>query len=228
MTLQVANIECQVVRSGRRSTAIYIERDGSVLVRAPAAIDDAKLSKLVEKKLPWIYRNLALWNELNQDTPRREFVSGETFYIEGQPCILDVRADAQEALVLTGDRLVLRKSDRPKAQELMQAMYRKRGYERLPGLIDHFARQMGVEPGRLRVWELMNRWASCSSAGNLNFHWRAMALPLDVLEYLVVHELAHLKHRNHTKDFWLTVEKASPKWQHAAEWLRVYGAGRSL
>lgn len=81
-------------------------------------------------------------------------------------------------------------------------------YARLPGLIERYGRQMGVKPGRLRVWELMNRWASCSQAGNLNFHWRALALPLDILEYLVVHELAHLLHRNHTKDFWSTVDKA--------------------
>ena len=228
MTLKVANIECEVVRSARRSTAIYIERDGSVLVRAPQSLDSAKLSKLVQKKLPWIYRNLALWNELNRDTPRREYVSGETFYIEGQPCILDVREEAELPLVLTGDRLVLRKSSRPKANELLRALYRQRGYERLPGLIDRFARQMGVKPGRLRVWELMNRWASCSPAGNLNFHWRAMALPLDILEYLVVHELAHLSHRNHTKEFWLTVEKVLPMCAQAAGWLRVYGASLSL
>lgn len=123
----LANIQCQVVRTDRRSTAIYIERDGSVLVRAPLTVDDIKLAKLVTKKLPWIYRNLALWNELNRDTPRREFVSGETFYVEGQPCILDVREDTAEPLSLTGDRLVLRKSARPKAEELFRAMYRERG-----------------------------------------------------------------------------------------------------
>jgi predicted metal-dependent hydrolase len=201
MTLQVANVLCRVVRSDRRSTAIYIERDGSVLVRAPRALDDAKLSKLVEKKLPWIYRNLALWEELNRDAPKREFVSGETFYIEGQPCTLDVRPEADFPLSLVGTRLVLRSDARPRAEGLLRALYRQRGYERLPSLVARFARQMNVQPGRLRVWELMNRWASCSAAGNLNFHWRAMALPLDVLEYLVVHELAHLTHRNHTKEF---------------------------
>jgi predicted metal-dependent hydrolase len=227
MTLEVANISCQVVRTGRRSTAIYIERDGSVLVRAPLTVDDARLAKLVEKKLPWIYRNLALWNELNRDTPKREFVSGETFYIEGQPCILDVQKGAATPLALMGDRLVLRESSRPQAGEHLRAFYRKIGYKRIPDLVERYSKVMGVKPGRLRVWELMNRWASCSPAGNLNFHWRAMALPLDILEYLVVHELAHLTHRNHTKEFWKTVEKVLPRWAVSEEWLRVYGARRS-
>jgi predicted metal-dependent hydrolase len=227
MTLKVANITCLVVRTGRRSTAIYIERDGSVVVRAPLKVDDARLTKLVEKRLPWIYRNLALWNELNRDTPIREFVSGETFYIEGQPCILDVQREAVAPVELVGGRLILREGSRPQAGEHLRALYRQIGYQRIPGLVERYSRQMGVKPGRLRVWELMNRWASCSPAGNLNFHWRAMALPLDILEYLVVHELAHLTHRNHTKEFWKTVEKVLPKWAQSENWLRVYGAGRS-
>lgn len=226
--LKVAEVECTVLRSARRSVAIFIERDGSVSVRAPQAASDEQLAKVVEKKLPWIYRNLALWRELNRNIPKREFVSGESFYVAGQPCILDVQADAVEPLEQVGDRLVLNRKHLAKAEELLRAMYRRLGYERLPGLIERFAPRMGVRPGRLRVWELQNRWASCSERGNLNFHWKVMSLPGDVLEYLVVHELAHIKHRNHTKEFWCEVEKVMPNWEVAANWLRTNGAGRSF
>ncbi len=226
--LKVADVECTVLRSARRSVAIFIERDGSVSVRAPLSVTDEQLAKVVEKKLPWIYRNRALWRELNRDAPKREFVSGESFYVAGQPCILDIRHEADEPLALAGDRLVLKHSHIEKAEELLRALYRKMGYERLPVLIERFASRMGVKPGRLRVWELQNRWASCSEKGNLNFHWRVLALPLDVLEYLVVHELAHLKHRNHNNHFWEEVEKVYPQWRRATEWLRLNGAGRSF
>jgi hypothetical protein len=226
--LKVAEVECTVLRSARRSVAIFIERDGSVSVRAPQAASDEQLAKVVEKKLPWIYRNLALWRELNRNIPKREFVSGESFYVAGQPCILDVRADTAAHLELVGDRLVLNRKHLAKAEELLRAMYRKLGYERLPGLIERFASRMGVQPGQLRVWELQNRWASCSERGNLNFHWKVMSLPGDVLDYLVVHELAHIKHRNHTKEFWCEVAKVMPNWEVAANWLRTNGAGRSF
>jgi len=228
MMLKIGAIECTVMRSARRSVGVFVERDGSVSVKAPEDLPADKLAKLVEKKLPWIYRNIALWRELNRDTPKREFVSGESFYVAGQPCILDVQVVAAEPLALVGDRLVLRQSEQEKASELLRRMYRQLGYERLPSVIERFAPRIGVEPGRLRVWELQNRWASCSASGNLNFHWRVMALPLDVLEYLVVHELAHLKHRNHTKAFWAEVEKVLPNWERAAAWLRDNGAGRSF
>ncbi|MDT0216769.1 MULTISPECIES: M48 family metallopeptidase [Alcaligenes] len=226
--LKVADIDCTVLRSARRSVAIFIERDGSVSVRAPSSIADEQLVKVVEKKLPWIYRNMALWRELNRNVPKREFVSGESFYVAGKPCILDVRSDTNKPLELVGDRLVLKRSQLAKAEELLRALYRKLGYERLPGIIDRYASRMGVRPGKLRVWELQNRWASCSELGNLNFHWKVMSLPGDVLEYLVVHELAHIKHRNHTKEFWGEVDKALPGWKHAAAWLRDNGAGRTF
>lgn len=229
MTLTVKDVECSVVRSARRKTVgIYVERDGQVVLRVPENAPLDKLTKVVELKLPWIYRNLAIWQELNAKTPQREFVSGETFYVGGQACLLDVRDDAKEALYQEGDRLVLCRSQLAKADELMRAMYRRLGYEQLPRLIEQFAPRIGVKPGKLKVWELKNRWASCSLAGNLNFHWRVLALPLDIQEYLVVHELAHLRHSNHSKDFWSVVDQTLPRWQRAAEWLRVNGLGRSF
>lgn len=230
MKLQVKDVECTVVKSDRRKTmGIYIERDGQVILRVPANATVPKLTKVVEQKLPWIYKNLALWNELNANSPKREFVSGETFYVGGKACLLDVR-DVTDAssLYLEGDRLVLNRAQLPKADELLKAMYREVGYERLPALIKRFAPKMGVKPGKLRVWELKNRWASCSVAGNLNFHWRVLALPPDIQEYLVVHELAHLKHANHSKEFWAVVDKTLPKWRNSAEWLRVNGLGRTF
>ncbi len=111
---------------------------------------------------------------------------------------------------------------------MLRAFYRRAGYERLPSLIADHSLSMGVKPGKLRVWELNHRWASCSAAGNLNFHWRAMAAPLDVLHYLVVHELAHLKERNHTAEFWNIVSTELPAWRESAEWLKVHGARMTL
>lgn len=228
MTLKVKDVDCQVVRTRRKTVGIYIERDGTVMLCAPLDAPDEKLAKVVEQKLSWIYRNQALWKELNAHAPRREFVSGETFYVGGQACLLDIRNDASASLYQEGDRLILSRSQVDKADELMRAMYRKLGYEQLPQLIGRYAPRMGVKPGNLRVWELKNRWASCSAAGNLNFHWRVLALPQDIQKYLVVHELAHLKHPNHGKEFWNVVDKTMPKWKAAAEWLRLNGLGRSF
>lgn len=224
----IRDVEYSVARSDRKTVSIYVERNGGVTVKAPRLATDQQLQRLVERKLPWIYRTLAHWNELNREPGGKEFVSGETFYFLGQPCRLDISPDATKPLSLVGDRFVLRRDLRAQAEELLRAFYRRAGYERLPTLIATRARSMGVKPGKLRVWELNHRWASCSPAGNLNFHWRALGAPLDVLHYLVVHELAHLKERNHTPEFWALVDTELPGWREAADWLKLHGARMTL
>lgn len=222
------DVAYEVKRSGRRSVAIYIERDSTVSVRAPLDMTDGQIQRVVEKKLPWIYRNLALWRELNPAPAPKEMVSGESFYFLGRPCVLDFRESQAQPLVLDGDRFILSAGRRGKADELLRAFYRREGYARLPAVIAAHAKSMGVRPGKLRVWELGHRWASCSPAGNLNFHWKAMGAPLEVLEYLVVHELAHLKERGHSPRFWKEVEKVMPDWKSRAEWLKQNGATMTL
>jgi predicted metal-dependent hydrolase len=224
----VRDVEYSVARSARKTAAIFVERDGAVTVKAPQSATDQQVQRLVERKLPWIYRSLAQWGELNRQPTGKEFVSGETFYFLGQPCRLDITADAALALELSGDTFILRADVRPQAEQLLRAFYRRAGYDRLPSMIASHASSMGVRPGKLRVWELNHRWASCSATGNLNFNWRAMGAPLDVLHYLVVHELAHLRKRNHTPEFWGTVDAEMPAWREAAEWLKQHGARMTL
>ena len=87
---------------------------------------------------------------------------------------------------------------------------------------------MGATPNQVRVMELKHRWASCSAKGNLNFHWKCVQLPLSVLDYVVVHELTHLIHKNHTKVFWNQIDKVLPDYQERKQWLKVNGAGMGL
>jgi hypothetical protein len=96
------------------------------------------------------------------------------------------------------------------------------------GVIDVETLMAAVLHDNLRVWELNHRWASCSAAGNLNFNWRALGAPTDVLHYLVAHELAHLKRRNHTPEFWQAIDAEMPAWREAAEWLKQHGARMTL
>lgn len=222
------DVEYSVTRSDRKTISIYVERNGGVTVKAPLHATEQQLQRMVERKLSWIYRTRANWCELNREPAGKEFVSGETFYFLGQPCRLDISSVTKEPLTLEGDRFLLRRDCREQAEGLLRAFYRRAGYERLPGLIAERARSMGVKPGKLRVWELNHRWASCSPAGNLNFHWRALGAPLDILHYLVVHELAHLKERNHTPEFWRIIDTELPGWRKAAEWLKLHGARMSL
>lgn len=82
--------------------------------------------------------------------------------------------------------------------------------------------------GEIRMMELQNRWASCSSLGNVNFHWKCAMAPMDVLHYIVVHELVHLIHANHSEAFWGEVDKVMPGYEIQKEWLKVNGVGMGV
>jgi predicted metal-dependent hydrolase len=87
---------------------------------------------------------------------------------------------------------------------------------------------MGVYPQDVRVMELKNRWASCTAGGRLNFHWKCMKALLSILDYIIVHEMAHLLKPNHSAAFWHEVDKVIPDYRERKEWLRVNGAGMGL
>lgn len=217
-------ISFTVERSNRKTIGLYVERDGSVLVRAPLTEALERIEAVVDAKRKWIYRAQARWAALNPLQSGREFVSGETVYLLGQPHRLDFRAEASRGVQKEGDLLVMRTDEKPWAEELLKSHFRAEGLLKLPGLVQQHARSMGLSPGTVRVQELGHRWGSCSAKGSLNFNWKAMAAPVEVLRYLVVHELAHLRHKNHSPQFWRVVETEMPDWARHAEWLTAHGA----
>ena len=116
----------------------------------------------------------------------------------------------------------------PDADAAFKEFYRAKGAARIPPRVAYFQAKMDVEPRSIKVIDLKHRWASCTPGGNLNFHWKCMMAPLTVIDYIVVHELAHLIYSNHTAAFWNQVDKVMPDFQERKEWLRDNGAGMDL
>ena len=87
----------------------------------------------------------------------------------------------------------------------------------------HFAKEMGVTYGRITIREQKTRWGSCSSAGNLNYNWKLVLMPERVMDYVVIHELAHRKEMNHSRNFWKVVEEAMPDYRKYKAWLKENG-----
>lgn len=227
---QKNDISYQVVRSRRATADIVIERDGSILVRAPESIPDERIEDMVEAKRYWIYKNLAEWRDLNATRVLREYRNGEGFLYLGRSYRLLLVANQTEPLLLKNGRFCLQRDLVDEgaieaAKTAFRDYYIARGSERITQRLNYYAPKVGVTPHEIDVRELGNRWASCSPNGNLAFHWKCMMAPQMIIDYIVVHELCHFHHLDHTDAFWNEVDKVIPNYGERKEWLRVNGAG---
>lgn len=219
-----------VVRSKRKTADIVLERDGTVVVRAPEWVADHQIEKIIESKLYWIYKNLAEWRDLNATRVLREYKSGEGFLYLGRSYRLKLVGDQEEPLLLKNGRFMLQRAmvesgDVGFAKEAFRDYYIQRGRERIRRRVAYFAPKVDVKPRDIEVKDLGHRWASCSPLGNLSFHWKCMMAPLGIIDYIIVHELCHFHHLDHTDAFWNEVDKVMPNYRERKEWLRVNGAG---
>ncbi len=105
----------------------------------------------------------------------------------------------------------------------LEQVYRRKAKERLGEQAAYFARKMGVTYEKISIGAAKTRWGSCSGRGNLNFHWKLILMPPQVLDYVVVHELAHRKEMNHSPAFWAEVETILPDYKDWRRWLKTYG-----
>lgn len=231
---RVQDIEYQLLAGAeRKTTDIVIERDGVVRVRPPKKMTPEQVDETVLSKRMWIYRNLAEWHDLNATKVVREWVNGESFLYLGSSYRLTL-VDAQlEALKLKDGRFQLLRSvvktEGPAgAQRAFEQFYKDHGQSRIARRVADLAPKVGVVAGAVQVKDLGFRWANCTSEGSLHFHWKCLMAPLTVIDYIVVHELCHLRHRDHSEAFWNEIDKVLPNYRERKEWLRQRGAHLAL
>lgn len=224
------DIEYSLKKSERKTTSIYIERDGSVSVLAPAPFEHDEIEKIIEKKRSWIYKNLAEWQDLNRTRVHREYVNGESFLYLGRHYRLQlVEGDTQEEpLIFLHNQFFLKKDAVSQAPNHFKQFYKVKLQKKLKERLKIYQPKLGVEAIEVKAMELQNRWGSCTSKGVIHFHWKCAMLSTTVLDYVVVHELAHIENQSHNPAFWRAIEKVMPGYKEQKAWLRLNGAGMSL
>ena len=181
--VKIAGLSVLLVRSSRKTLAVQIRADGTVIARAPLRMPKDRILCFLSEKASWIRMQQGKTQEREK--------------MRQQACIhLDA---AQE-------------------KEL-----RERAKSVLAQRTAYFARQIGVTYGRITVRDQKTRWGSCSQTGNLNFNFRLILAPLEVLDYVVVHELCHRRQMNHSAQFWQEVAQVLPDYRKRKAWLTENG-----
>lgn len=222
------DIEYELIKRKRKTSSLIVERDGRVKLIVPEDLSTQKIDELLESKRYWIYSKKAEWEDLNSSKVNRQFRSGQGFLYLGSSYRLEITEKTDKDLKLYRGRFYLKKSKFYEADELFKAFYKEKGLKKIQERIELYKRQMGVNPKNIRMMELKNRWASCSDEGNLNFHWKCALAPITIIDYIVVHELAHLSYKDHSNEFWNAVDKVIPDYLKRKKWLRDKGASLDI
>lgn len=179
----------------------------------------------------WVHQKLAAQRRSGREGVfrRPEFVDGEGFYFLGKHYrlkLVDAPPDSPPVATVRfiGDRLLFNRVQASSGEERVAEYYTRAAHPCLNVAVSKWKAIVGVEPaGYVQVMDLGFRWGSCSSDGTLNFHWRVMQLPPQVIDYVVVHELAHLKVPDHSPPFWAEVRRVLPNYEAHRDWLRDKG-----
>lgn len=190
----------------------------NVTVVLPAE-SDVDSQELVDDNARWIFKKWRKYEEHREQAPSRKFNPGETFPYRGGDLSIEVR-DVDESrvsentFVLSADIVEHRG-----LQDTLEDLYCREARSLFESRIDHYGDQMKVTPEKLEIRNQRTRWASCSHQQTLSFNWRLIMAPDDVIDYVVIHELAHLREQNHTRRFWNIVQQFDPEYERHSKWL---------
>ena len=210
----------KLMRSKRKTLSLIVEADGTLTVRAPLRMKEADIHRFIEVKESWIKRKQARARE--EAVAPRQYADGERFWYLGREIPLRIVPDGKPALVVDG-AFKLARSAQPQAGTVFTAWYKKQARKVLTERVDYFSSKYNFKVGKLRISSARTRWGSCSSKKTLSFTWRLVMAPLDVIDYVVVHELCHLNEMSHSKTFWAQVEIILPDYKNRRKWLKKNG-----
>ena len=212
-----------IIRSARKTVSIEIHPNGEVVVRAPRRLPRAAIDALLGEKQDWIQRKLAEAAAARPPAPKT-FAPGETFLYGGEACPLQISERKRPPLALEEGRFLLSRAALERAEAVFTTWYQAEARRLISRRLEELAALTGLRPARLRLSSARTRWGSCTSAGVVALSWRLVMAPPAVLDYVILHELAHLKIKNHQPAFWSLVEALMPDYARHRKWLKDNGS----
>ena len=210
----------EVIRTNRKKSASVQVVDCQVQVIIPQGLSDVRIEQIIREKTSWIRDKLRKQSLMRPKKPK-EYVSGEAFAYLGKNYRLKLAQGSSEAVKLTLGKLVVGADTDIKRD--LTSWYMQHAEKRLNEKVVRFAQVIGVEPNSVKVKDYKSRWGSCSSFGDISFHWAIIMAPHYIVDYVVVHELCHMIHHNHSPAFWQQVEKVLPNYSECRCWLKLNG-----
>lgn len=199
----------------RKTMGIYVHPDCTVEVKVPCDATLEKIREHVRRRAPWIIKQQNHFREFGLRMPKRKYVSGESHLYLGRQYMLRITKSEQNRVLYHSNILEVECKDKSRAKEILMVWYRKRALikimEYAEPLIERF-KVYGVSPLSFEIREMKTKWGSCTQNGKITLNTELIHASRICIEYVIIHELCHLVHKNHTKAFYELLEHEMPQW----------------
>ena len=208
----------QIIRSKRKTLSISINENAELIVRAPNRMSDQKIQDFINEKDNWITRNQSIVKARARDTVKDKNM---LLYL-GTLFPLKTDNDAKK-ISFNGEEFLADLQNKEKTNKSLKTWYKNKFKEVAVPRLFYFAKKHNLQVNQVRIKEQRTLWGSCSSRNNINLNFLLIMAPLKVIDYVIIHELVHIIHKNHSVNFWNAVEEIMPNYKEAKHWLKENG-----
>ncbi|MEX6586315.1 M48 family metallopeptidase [Paraclostridium bifermentans] len=221
-------IKFNIIYRKRKTMSLEIKRDGIINVIAPNGLDKTFIVDKVKNKSDWIIKKLDEIEVLNNNRYIRSYESGDIFLYLGKEYMLEVLVDKitiGTSVSLENNKLIVRSNSNNKdvIQRALKNWYTDETLGIVKERINYYKLFFEDTVTSIKIKDQKSRWASCTYKNEILFNLRCSMMPIQIIDYIVVHEMCHMKHRNHSKDFYLAVERILPDYKERVKWLKNNG-----
>jgi len=222
----MSTVAYQLVRRPRRKRAsLVVHPDNRIEVLAPLDMPVSHIDEWVQSKQQWIERRKQFNSRHRTHLEPKTFTHGESFDLLGKPYNLQLQTGCDYHIEVKSDALMYQgpRTDAASVKQQLTSWYQDYARQYIRQRSDDFRQQTGLSASLVDIKAYRSRWGTCHHDGRIYLNWRLIMAPPLIIDYVLVHELAHLKHHNHSPAFWQLVQRIMPDCNKARQWLKLHG-----
>ncbi len=208
----------------QRGIKLLIMPNSTVILQCSKNERESEIKKFLLSHKNWIEKSLRKFKKIQEEYPQITFFEGQAFPFLGQNYCLQIRRGEAFNIQMTSKFTIqittTKELSHREIRKILLDFYYRLAQKIIIGRVSKLSQEMSLIPQKISLRKQKTLWGSCTQKGHIQINWKLMAAPLSVLDYVITHELAHLKHHNHSKQFWDEVSKFCPEYKLMRRWLR--------
>ena len=221
-------IEYHLVRQKRKTIGIYVDIFGNIEIRVPREATEEEIRQHIEEKWDWIRLTAADMKARMSGMQKKDYASGEVCQYLGSGYITEIIQDTglkQDKVEIAGTRLLVyvRQLEDDSIKQALKRFYYQKCKLLVEGRIRYYQTQFKIKPSAVRIYDSKIAWGICDANRRLSFNWKLVMAPMEVIDYIVVHEMCHMVHLNHDRSFWRLLGRLLPDYEQRQNWLLQSG-----